>query len=218
MRSGSRAGIGLELLILDPGQGPGTQAVPQHDLLDAQNSLEHRDVDARPVEAVVAPVHPPLRTQPPQQGRRELERLVAEDVVGQELEALALLGPGHRHDRVAGILVGLVVARDRLAADVLRGERGTVTELADQDPERAPGPGPRVAVLDHAGVQVLEQLGRQGDSILAELAGVRTQVKPVHIGIVVEERVLVGRVDQVVLGSRAAIFLSSAASSPSIGL
>ena len=154
-----------------------------------------------PIAAVVAPVHPPLRAQPAQQGRRELERLVAEDVVGQELEALALLGPGDRHDRVAGVLVGLVVARDRLAADELRGQGGAVAALVDQDAERPPGPGPRVAVLDHAGVQVLEQLGRQGDPILAELAGVRTQVEPVDVGIVVEEGVLVGRVDQVVLGS-----------------
>ena len=40
----------------------------------------------------------------------------------------------------------------------------------------------------------------------------------VHVRVVVQEHVFVGRVDQVVLGAREAIFLSSAASSPLTGL
>ena len=66
----------------------------QHDLLDSQDALEHRDIDAGPEEAVGAPVRPALGSQPAEQGRRKLERLVGEDRVGEELQALALLGPG----------------------------------------------------------------------------------------------------------------------------
>ena len=86
-----------------------------------------------PLKLLAAPVHPPLRSQPAQQGRRELERLIGQDLVGQKLEAFALLGAGNRHDRVACVLVGFVIARDRLAADVLRRQGRAVAPLPEQD-------------------------------------------------------------------------------------
>ena len=93
-----------------------------------------------------------------------------------------------------------MVARDRLPADVLRGQGRTVAPLVEQDAEGPAGPRPRIAVLDHPGVEVLEQLGGQRDPLLAELAGVRAQVQPIDVRIVVEEHVFIGRIDQVVLG------------------
>ena len=123
-----------------------------------------------------------------------------QDRVGEKLQALALLGACHGDDRVAGIFIGLVIARDRLAADILRREGRAVAPLLEQDRECAAGPRPRFAVLDHAGIQVFEQLGCQRDPILAELARVGAQVPAIDVGVIVQERIFVGRVDQVVLG------------------
>ena len=49
------AGIGLELLVFEAGQRRAAQAVAQHDLLDSEDPLEHRDIDAGPEEAVRCP-------------------------------------------------------------------------------------------------------------------------------------------------------------------
>ena len=45
-RVGAR--IGLELLVFEACQCRGAQALAKHDLLDCQNALEHRDIDAGP--------------------------------------------------------------------------------------------------------------------------------------------------------------------------
>ena len=65
-----------------------------------------------------------------------------------------------------------MVARDRLAADMLRGQRRTVTPLLQKNTEGTAGPRPGVAVLDHPLVEILQQLDGHGDPLLAELAGV----------------------------------------------
>ena len=74
--------VRLELLVLEPGQRLRAEAVAQHDLLDREDPLEHRDIDAGPAESRRPPVVPALGAQPAEQGRRELERLIAEDRVG----------------------------------------------------------------------------------------------------------------------------------------
>lgn len=161
---------------------------------------------------------PPLAAQSPEQGGRELEGPVAEDRVHEELEAIALLGAGDGDDRVASILVGLVIARDRLAADELRGQGRAVAPLLEQQVERPSGPRPRVAVLDHACVEVLQELARQLDPFLAVFARVRPEIESIDVRIVVEQHIFIGRIDQVLLGTLAAIFFSSDASSPSATL
>ena len=178
-RVGAR--VGLELLVLEPGQRRGAEAVAQDDLLDAEDPLEHRDVDAGPVEGRRPPVHPALGAEPAEQGGRELERLVAEDLVDQELQALALLGAGDGHDRVAGVLVGLVVARDRLAADVLRGEVAPSPHCSSRIANARRVRAHDSPSLTTCGVEVLEQLGGQRDPVLAELAGVGAEVAAVDV-------------------------------------
>ncbi len=119
----------MKLLILEPRERGRAQAVAQDDLLDGENSLEHGDIHPRAVKAVGAPVHPSFGAEPPKQSRRELEGRIGEDRVTQELQAVALLGAGDRYDRVSGVFIGLVIARDRLTSDILRCQVGTVAPL-----------------------------------------------------------------------------------------
>ena len=145
MRSGSVPGSAWSCWFSSRARVGGAQAVAQHDLLDTQDPLEHRDVDARARRMPSAPQciqrSVPSRRSRAGENWNALSLRIGSD---EELQALALLGTGHRHDRVAGILVGLVVARDRLAADVLRGERRAVAPLLEQDRRRHGGSAPTI--------------------------------------------------------------------------
>ena len=82
-----------------PGSGfAGARSESRHwssdDLLDVEDHPVDRVI--RPAERVVPAVLPRLGDQLAEQGRRELERLVGEDLVDQQLERLALSGAGDR--------------------------------------------------------------------------------------------------------------------------
>ena len=119
----------MQLLVLDSLEHARVEALIEDDLLD----VEDRPVDrvVRPAERVVSAVLPRLGDQLAEQGWRELERLVGEDLVDQHLQRLALFAPADRVDGIARLLGPLEVAVDRLPADVLRGEIRPVAVLAD---------------------------------------------------------------------------------------
>ena len=88
------AGVALQLLVLDSLEHARVEALVEHDLLDVEDHPVDRVV--RPSEAVVPAVLPRLGDQLAEQGGRELERLVGEDLVDQHLERLALFGAADR--------------------------------------------------------------------------------------------------------------------------
>ncbi len=61
-------------------------------------------------------------------------------------------------------------------------------------------PRPRLAVLDDPRVEVFQQVGGQQDPVLGEPKRVGPQVVDVHLRVVVQQHVLVGRVFQVGVG------------------
>ena len=93
-----------------------------------------------------------------------------------------------------------MVARDRLAADILRGQGRRRAPLVSRMLKARRGAGVRLAVLDDLGIEILEKVGGQRDAFLAELARIGAEVPAIDIGIIVEERILVGRIYEVVLG------------------
>src|SRR5271157_3946490 len=148
-----RAGVALQLLVLDSLEHARVEALIEDDLLE----VEDRPVDrvVRPAEKVVSAVLPRLGDQLAEQGWRELERLVGEDLVDQHLQRLALFDPADRRDGIARLLGSLEVAIDRLPADVFRGEISPVAVLADTRAEGAAKSGPRFVIADHFLVKIL---------------------------------------------------------------
>ena len=104
----------------------------EDDLLDSRAPTQGRRYRHRLPQVGIRPrAHPFLRAEAAEQCGGELEGFVGEDLVGEELEALALFCAGDGLNWVVSPLVTLVVSGDRLAADVLRGEHCAVAPLAE---------------------------------------------------------------------------------------
>ena len=115
------ARLGLELLVLEPCQGPTSSNSAQarsSGLPRIRSSTEISTPDA--VEAVGCPsaIHcsVPSRRSKAGENWNDLSLKIASV---RNFKHSRCLAPGDGHDRVVRVLVGLVIARDRLAADVL---------------------------------------------------------------------------------------------------
>ena len=150
------------------------------DALNAEDAIVEREVDAAHEGVLVAPVHPAVGRQLAQQLRRELERLVGEDVVLQELERLALLGGRDRHERVAAVRRrpcdrGGRARRRRTA----RPGTPPLPYCRSSMPNASARPLIAFALVDDAFGQALQQLLGQQHAVLGELHRVGAQVPPV---------------------------------------
>ena len=160
---------------------------------------------------------PVIHRQAAEQLRRKLECLVAENFSATNFSASRCFSPVTGTMGSFGVFATFVVLGEILSADVRRGRYAALPYCDSRSENAERRPGPRFAVRTTLSSSFVSSFSASSTRSCRRRADRRPD-RRLYEWIVAHPQVFVGRVDEVGSGDRAAIFLSSLASSPSIGL